>query len=94
MGRQMTDREIAAAAVRWHEARSRRLALAKQRQPISALAGVAALRKQIDVEEQFKEARRLELRFLRLLAKACDARRAQIGDVEDARTIEAVRAIE
>lgn len=94
MNQQITDREIAVAAMRWYEARLRRLAASKHNRACETLVGIWGWRPQIQAEERRREARRLESHFLRLLSKACRMRRGQAGDVEDAQLIEAMRLIE
>ena len=72
-----TERDIAAAALRWYEAKGRRLLAAKHGDvidPSEACVARAAAR--------VKEARRIEHDFLRRLSGACDAHVAQLDLTE------------
>lgn len=69
----MSDRDIAAAAMRWHSARARRLVLARQLrgregESASSLLTDPALR---DLQWRFNECKRAERLALSALAKAC-----------------------
>ncbi|NVD74533.1 hypothetical protein HUX88_29035 [Duganella sp. BJB1802] len=89
----MNDRELINAALQWHTAHARRLAVGKEKRRIDAQikAGgddgwcVQRCIQQSEAGRRVTELRRKELGALRLLAKACARQRGQLdmADVID-----------
>lgn len=76
----MADREIVAAALRWHAARARRLAIGAEKRQAATLDGIAGLRLQTEISAQYADARRMESAALRALSKACQAQRGVLDE--------------
>ena len=82
----MSEREIVAAAIRWHKANTTRLIVSaekrREQQHSKQTRGYATASTATD--KHHTEAKRLELAALRALAKACaKVRGQQIDDVVD-----------
>lgn len=83
----MPDQELTAAALRWHAAHVRRLAVGKEKRRINAQLraggdGAWCLQRSIQQSEaghQLTELKRKELAALRLLGKACARQRGHLG---------------
>lgn len=80
----MNDREIVAAALRWHTARTHRLLVGAQKRRADELEGFGALCLQMEKAGELTQARRVEQTALRILAKGCKEHREHLGMVEDA----------
>lgn len=63
--------KIQSAALRWHAARSRRLAIGREKRQADAVEGFGAMRVKFEMSERLTQAKRLERATLRELAKAC-----------------------
>lgn len=82
----MNDNELTAAALRWHSARTVRLAIGARKRKLDAQekaggdCGWSLQRRmeQIDVERELAEARRHESAALRCLSKACARQRGHL----------------
>ncbi|MDY7579437.1 hypothetical protein RGU70_14050 [Herbaspirillum sp. RTI4] len=84
----MSERDISLAALRWHDARIRRLDMARHKPGIDYNAPLWIYREQIKAGERLKEAKRQERAALRVLAKACEAQRGR--QIDDALIIQCV----
>lgn len=86
----MSAREIEHAALRWHAAHMRRLAIGAEKRRLAKAIKAAGdgadawpLRSQeCQAASQLTEARRKELAAVRELAKACAAQRARLDDMD------------
>jgi hypothetical protein len=93
MENEMNDRELSHAALLWHVAYERRMAIAAVKRKLDAqlkAEGCSAwtsplYREQAEAARQLTELKRRELAALRLLAKACARQRGQLdlADVID-----------
>lgn len=85
----MNDRQIVAAALRWHTLQAQRLAIgAEQRRYIQAQKQHTTFGgSSVEIGKRLTAAKRLELAALRELAKLCATARGQ--QVEEAKVIDA-----
>ena len=90
----MNEREIVAATLRWHTARTHRLLVGAQKRRADELDGFGAMSLQMEKSRELTQARRVEQTALRTLAKGCKEHRRHLGMVEDAELVIEGRFIE
>ncbi|QRX83262.1 hypothetical protein [Glaciimonas sp. PAMC28666] len=90
----MNDREIVAATLRWHTARTHRLLIGAQKRRADELEGFWNAGLQIEKALELTQARRVEQTALRVLAKGCKEHRGHLDMVEDADMVIEGRLIE
>jgi len=83
----MSDRDITVAALRWHAARARRLAVGREKRHADKLDGLQGLWLQNETSRRLTEAKRAEQAALRALSKACDAQRGGVELVKGVRRL-------